>query len=72
MNREEACPLIEAGYNAAELALALEVSGQTARGHIREFRATGEPRRAKPRRDGWSWMEPFSLTQLWSLAQGSH
>lgn len=72
MSQEHAWPLIEAGYNAAELSEALEVSGQTARSYIREYRLTREPKRASAKKGGSRWMDRFSLTQLWQFATQNH
>lgn len=71
MSQEHAWTLIEAGYNAAELSEALEVSGQTAREYIRQYRATNAQSPARRRKVGSSWTERFSLTLLWSLGTGS-
>lgn len=74
MNQERAWVLIEAGYSVAELAEALQVSGQTARGYIRRDRTArtiAGLAPAKRSRGGWSWTEGLSLTQRWSDGMGS-
>lgn len=67
------CQLIEAGLNHQELALALDCSGQTARGYLREYRATRSLSRERSRSMGSSaatWTDPCSLELRWNMAEG--
>lgn len=66
--------LVQAGYNASELAEALEVQRETGVHWIRRFGATTRttelPSPGSRRRDGWSWTDRLSLTQCWQQARG--
>jgi len=63
-NQEAAKCLLSHGYNAAELAEALQVTRQSA---LAIMRTIGSPARSRPRRAGWNWTDRFSRTQAWSL-----